>query len=123
MNSDKRKQIIDEHPNLYPNGMSFACEDGWLDIIHSLSKRLEHLIIDLKSCYPDTPKDFIPYCTQVKEKHGGLRLYMSCETAEMSEEIENAKAQSLAICEICGAPGKLNKGSWYRTLCEDHAES
>lgn len=59
---------------------------------------------------------------QVKEKFGGLRVY----TDHFHEEIETVIIQvgneSFSICEECGAVGKLRGTTWYRTLCEDHAD-
>ncbi len=57
---------------------------------------------------------------QVKEKFGGLRFYH--EGTSRTRRIARAAEQlSFGVCEICGAPGRLRKGGWARTLCDDHA--
>jgi hypothetical protein len=55
---------------------------------------------------------------QVKEKFGGLRIYMTNSTAEMDNLAWGAEGESLEICEDCGAPGTRHYGwSWIRTQC------
>lgn len=67
------------------------------------------------------PEDTKTKCcaSQVKEKFGTLRFYMSCETDEMSELIDRAEELSAKICETCGAPGELRNDGWLRTMCDD----
>jgi hypothetical protein len=56
---------------------------------------------------------------QVKEKFGGLRLYLECN--EAAQAIASAaESASLRTCEVCGRPGRMNNGPWYKTLCEEH---
>ncbi len=58
--------------------------------------------------------------TQVKEKFGGLRFYHqgTPSTLRIARAVEQ---MSYGVCETCGAPGRLRKGGWARTLCDDHA--
>lgn len=58
--------------------------------------------------------------TQVKEKFGGLRFYHqgTPSTLKIARAVEQV---SYGVCEACGAPGRLRKGGWARTLCDDHA--
>jgi hypothetical protein len=58
----------------------------------------------------------------VKEKWGGLRFYVS-GTTELLDFISEMEARSLDICEVCGQPGKPRKGSWIRTLCDEHTRA
>jgi hypothetical protein len=57
-----------------------------------------------------------PRVSQVKEKFGGLRFYMTFQTDRMDELIEIAEEESYTLCEECGKPGKPI-GMWIRTLC------
>lgn len=59
---------------------------------------------------------------QVKEKYGGLRIYSSPYHEEFDKFITELEKESFTVCERCGAPGKLRSGSWYLTLCDEHAE-
>ena len=60
-----------------------------------------------------------PKAVQVKEKFGGLRFYMTCETDEIYELIEKAEALSCKTCEVCGEDGTRRPTSWIKTLCDD----
>lgn len=59
---------------------------------------------------------------QVKEKFGGLRVYTDVVHEGLDEVIRNVGYKSFKICEDCGKPGALREGSWYRTLCDTHAD-
>lgn len=59
-----------------------------------------------------------PYAVQIKEKFGGLRIYMAGNIEGMFDIIDKAERKSYKICEFCGAPGKTRDGSWIFTLCD-----
>lgn len=60
-----------------------------------------------------------PRASQVKEKFGGLRFYMTGVTDEINNLIEAAEELSLQTCEQCGQPGSNSAvNGWYRTTCE-----
>jgi len=100
-----------KYPNLYKNSLYFECGPGWYDIIDNLSSKLEKLI--------DPSMEFPTYATQVKEKYGTLRFYLSTETDEMGKLVDEAEELSSHTCEICGLPGKLiDSGGWYETRCD-----
>jgi hypothetical protein len=54
----------------------------------------------------------------VKEKFGGLRFYMTCDTDEIFNLIQEAEALSYKTCEVCGKPGEERPSSWIHTLCD-----
>ncbi len=58
---------------------------------------------------------------QVKEKFGGLRFYHQGipSTFRIARAVEQL---SYGVCETCGAPGLIRRGSWYRTACDEHAK-
>ena len=61
---------------------------------------------------------------QVKEKFGGLRLYVGVpEGANLNlifDYADWAENACEGVCEECGKPGKLiNKSGWYKTRCEE----
>ena len=61
--------------------------------------------------------------TTVKEKFGGLRVYLTSSTDEMEAAIDEAEAESFKTCEECGAPGVLRSdGGWLMTACDSHAK-
>lgn len=120
------QQLCAEFPNLYRDRHAskqttcmcwgFDCGDGWFKLIHELSSKLEALILQL----PDVERANVR-ASQVKEKFGGLRFYMTSSTEEMNHLIDEAEERSYAICETCGAPGRRRYGGWIRTLCDEHA--
>lgn len=117
--------LVTDFPNLYRmrhGKMSHTCMcwgfdvgDGWHNIIRQLSIKLEALILALPEeeradCYAD----------QVKEKFGGLRFYMSCQTDEMTALIREAESESFKTCEVCSKPGSRFCGGYVQTLCDEH---
>jgi len=130
------KKLCQDFPLLYAdrNGdvhttclvWGFSCDDGWYQLLYDLSSKLEPLIqkfIDEKKYDPDVYEpscNWWPRATQVKEKFGSLRFYMSYATSEMHQLIEEAENLSQVTCERCGQPGKLTGKNWLQCLCEAH---
>lgn len=66
---------------------------------------------------------------QVKEKWGGLRIYLRYPLSEPGEAselpvacepiLEAAEAKSMLTCEFCGQPGVRRDSGWIKTLCDD----
>ena len=56
---------------------------------------------------------------QVKEKFGGLRIYVDGGNKEIWDYLLALEDRSLQTCETCGKPGRLrdNRG-WWLTLCD-----
>ena len=108
--SKNYSDIIKKYPRLYKHFGYFECGIGWCDLIDNLSAELEQLIIS-------DGEDCPTYATQVKEKYGTLRFYLSSETSEMSEAISKATRLSSKTCEVCGRDGELDCGSWVKCRC------
>ena len=64
-----------------------------------------------------------PRASQVKEKYGTLRFYMSSGNEEIWNLIEEAEKKSAETCEGCGVPGELRQGSWSGTSCDNCGEN
>jgi hypothetical protein len=60
--------------------------------------------------------------SQVKEKFGTLRFYYGGGDSYCRGVESMADAMSAVTCETCGNPGKMRRGGWIRTLCDEHAE-
>lgn len=64
--------------------------------------------------------------TQLKEKFGGLRLYLAGPLPpEIDELVLFAEALCDKTCEICGLPGTASRRGgrthgWIKTLCPEH---
>ena len=63
------------------------------------------------------PDSWWPRASQVKEKYGTLRFYMTSGTDEMYAITDKAEIQSSTTCETCGRPGKTRGQGWYYTRC------
>jgi hypothetical protein len=126
MKEELDKKLVKAFPLLYGDRSApiqttamcwgFACSDGWFDIIWDLSSKLEPIIQKFIGENQDT--ELYPKASQVKEKFGGLRFYMTCATDEIFDLIEEAEALSCKTCEECGKPGEERCGGWIHTHCD-----
>lgn len=57
----------------------------------------------------------------LKEKFGGLRVYIDVAQSEAHALVAHYEARSRVTCEACGQPGELRSlGAWLVTLCDEH---
>jgi hypothetical protein len=100
---------------------------GWHDLIREAFKKLLYLA-DLFNM------EEINIC-QIKEKFGGLRLYLDFLPTDNNEEIgtmqvqimqsilDIAESRSLNVCQNTGKYGKLRDvNGWVMTLCDEEYE-
>lgn len=84
---------------------------GWKDLLTDLHTNLLVLVPDYA-------------VTQVKEKFGGLRIYLSypagTDTSAPEALVDKAEADSEHVCEQCGKPGTTGGTYWLKTLCPEH---
>ena len=99
------------------------CGYGWHDLIIELMHKIE----ELYKVNDVSMDDF--KINQIKEKYGGLRVYLSITYINslqtlVNDLIEEYEKRAEMICEECSAPGVLymNKGKWLQTLCHSCAE-
>lgn len=120
MTQEKTKILVESFPNLYKHNMVFECADGWYNLLYDLSVQLEKIIVEYKKNNPDD-SDWHPYASQVKEKYGTLRFYMSTYLDDFDDYINKAEDMSGETCEVCGDKGELfSRGHWYMTRCKEH---
>jgi hypothetical protein len=116
----KKYRFIKPDPTLQNNLMAFGweCDKGWHPIIEEALDKIEDIINKM----PMQDKlDFQEHfeILQVKEKLGGLRIYINMHPDEIIKVIEEAQEKALQTCEICGKPGKMREIHWwYKTTCE-----
>jgi hypothetical protein len=96
----------------------FCHGDGWFDILWRLCEDLEPLVAEVEK---QTGHPF--EVLEVKEKLGGLRVYVNHRSDAVCRRIEAAELESFATCEVCGRPGKRREGGWIKTLCDEHASA
>lgn len=102
-------------PSTTPMSDGFAISDGWEPLLRRLLTEIETERLKLPA--PETARVKL---FQVKEKFGGLRVYLSGKTSVMQSALDRAERESFGICEKCGATGEdvFSQGSgWVRTLC------
>ena len=97
----------------------FCHGDGWFNIIENLSAKIQTYCDEKKS----QGEDFQVVAVQVKEKFGGLRIYTDYGNVELDKVIHDVGIESVTTCEQCGIAGKIRGDSWYKTLCDTHANN
>ena len=122
MSPEKEQILYKSFPALYrdPFSKHIECNDGWYQLIYTLSGKIDDIFRASKLSDDDCPK-----VDQVKEKFGGLRFYVSCISPAIKEDIYAAinvfEAHSFQTCELCGRNGKLRDDrAWMKTLCDEH---
>ena len=110
MNEENRLHLIGKYPELYEDCKYFDTGDGWFKLIDDLSAKIMEIAKE---------KGLNPYATQVKEKYGTLRFYISGATDEILELIHKAELLSNETCEVCGKPGWCQTAGWITVRCED----
>lgn len=117
-------KLVSEYPYYVDrNGRPYDFSDdvgkGWID----LCIRTFGLIA---KAYEEAGEDFNRFSVaQIKEKFGGLRIYLYGTPVAASDAVHKAIAEaerdSYSICEVCGQPGLPRRGGWIKTLCDFHA--
>lgn len=123
MNEKLDSQLCKDFPNLFGDRnadmrITAMCwgfpGDGWEKLLREAAEKLEPLIVAYKKEFPE---DEAPRASQIKEKFGTLRFYLSHGTDEMFKIADEAERKSEVTCEDCGKKGRIRKGGWLRTLC------
>jgi hypothetical protein len=88
--------------------------DGWYNILDSACRLIESHELH------NAPAEYQPAsAAQVKEKFGGLRLYIRGGDEYVEGVIAMAELMSEKTCEICGAPGHIRGRGWLACRCDD----
>ena len=126
----------------------FCVDDGWFNLINTLSYELCRKWLDAKYEYEfalanrgtkdmwgrmiddarvrelkkkvDEEHKVVPRAAQIKEKFGGLRFYVGSASKEQHEMIWYTESISNRVCERCGARGRHRPTGWIKTLCSKH---
>ena len=87
---------------------------GWRPILVRLLEQLEMVI----EAQPVDERDRFRIL-QIKEKFGRLTVYTADSTPDMDVAIQAAADESVATCEVCGAPGELKeRNHWWAPRCK-----
>ena len=91
--------------------------DGWYAILWRLFTDLEPLVAEVE---PEAKQPFA--VLRVREKLGGLRVYVNWRVDTICERIQAAEEESFLVCEICGEPGSRRTNRWVRVRCVEHGD-
>lgn len=143
---EKYEKLIEKFSHLFPSDFYFEVGFGWYDIVHALLEGLSGLVSSEDQdcvCFHERSDHLKGKCSykyeedglvkfacgcpkytseslrvlQIKEKFGGLRIYVSQETPESLALIKDAEQRASKTCEYCGKPGELVNNGWAKTLC------
>ena len=133
MSPDRDKQLCEKYPELFinrnnkesrePIAWGIDCGDGWYDIVDLLCANIQHEVRNYsydKSAEENS--EFQPRVSQIKEKFGSLRFYISGGNDRIRGMIAMAESLSFRTCEGCGLPGQKRAGGWIRVLCDSCEE-
>lgn len=94
----------------------FECGNGWFPLLDSISTLLTNQCRDQSIASANV--------IQVKEKFGSLRFYFNGGDAFCEGVVDMAESMSEQLCEICGAPGEINRlNGWLACYCPKHLPS
>lgn len=125
---DWRRDMVRRHPRLFTeiSGRELQVTaipnvgDGWRDVLERAMDRLEGVLDDSLAGRI--------VIRDIKQKFGGLRVYIATEhlddqQANRADDIVFlAECRAAGTCETCGAKGRLWSGDgWVRTACDVHA--
>lgn len=102
---DEIQRILNKH-GLKPPRCGFYAGDGWLP-------HIDRAFADMVAAGWD--KELY----QVKEKLGGLRIYIGKRTAQIDSIIERAESVCAKTCLDCGEPHGLKVPLLGIPVCED----
>lgn len=80
---------------------------GWSSLVNEVYDKLPERVI----------------VVQVKEKLGGLRIYVEYADLDFLHFLVKIENRSLETCERCGEAGETRAGGWLKTLCDSCASS
>lgn len=109
----ERENRPKEEPKYPYELFGVECGDGWKHLYQPI---IEYVVeYNLKQ---DNDEDKIEI-HQIKEKFGGLRVYLSRYTEELRKMIDDAEEKSFNTCEICGKHIKkpITENHWIYAEC------
>lgn len=129
MREELEKHLVKTFPHVFlrdSNGrepwsmFGIECGDGWYDLLEEGAAKLEPLFAAAAKADPEGYGYGYFRTTQIKEKYGTLRWYLSGASDEMYAIVDAAEERSSTTCEQCGEHGTLRGGGWLYTACYTH---
>ncbi len=141
MRAELNSNLVSAYPELLGANIEVGVGDGWYNIVDCALALLQHhctqqtdayerALVTSKSNERPLHKHECqalaagpgkqPKAAQIKEKFGGLRLYVDGVDTYGAGVIAMAEQLSVLTCDQCGAPGERHGGAWIRTRCKKH---
>ncbi|OAQ69803.1 hypothetical protein VFPPC_02383 [Pochonia chlamydosporia 170] len=114
MRQDLQQKLYAEFPQLLAHLPGIETGDGWYDILYRMSWRICNYAV---LTYGVAGLERVALGC-VKEKFGGLRVYMGVQDPQIEDIVREAVDESWRTCERCGHDGELRRGAWLVTLCD-----
>ena len=120
MKKELEEKLYEDFPQLFRDRnepinrslMLYGCDcgNGWYNLIYETCEKL--MANNPEGC-------FRVVFVQIKEKFGGLRIYIRNGTDELYNILQETENKSYTICEMCGSEENvyLNKEGWITSLC------
>jgi hypothetical protein len=120
MKEDDIIKIETDFSDIFNGSIFLECNSGWFKIIYEALSKIQEHVRELYNAKHIESKEIV--VTQIKEKYGTLRIYMSSEDDVIEDIISKAHKKSSKTCEICGKRGKIRGSSWLYTACDTHTK-
>lgn len=121
MKREKQEELEKRFPDLFGNvhkspkasAMCFGIEtgDGWFNLIEEVCEKLDTVA---------KVEDIQVHFMQIKEKYGGLVIYVNNYVDAVDSILSDAEDRSYHVCELCGdtETAKVRGTRWVQTLCD-----
>lgn len=102
--------------DMFKQSFGVSTNPGWYPLV-------EKLLLDFRAL---PQEDGLVRTNQIKEKFGGLRVYVEVSGSDDFKErvrdmIEQAEKEASLTCEFCSNTGVLRTPGWMRVTCEKHS--
>ena len=125
MKPELEEKLFNKFGHLLGRGTTGGCAyietgDGWYDLIDSLLSSIQSRV-DSQRYLKESAEPTAVVVTQIKEKWGGLRVYLDGGDDFIWGVVHAGETMSHKICEMCGNPAVRRRSAWVMTLCDHHA--
>lgn len=121
MDIELQNELFNEFPSLFEDEggkqslFVIECGNGWFDIINALCESVSDYFEMNSEFLGFSQSEF--YFSDISEKNGKLRIYVSTSNKIIDGMIRFAEHYSSYVCEITGERGAIyNKNGYYKTL-------
>ena len=125
-----RKALIEDYPYLHPRDVhgnliedyDFDYLEGELDLPEGWFDLFLQCCEDLKAPLEKAGLLYSFKFLQIKEKFGGMRIYVSNDIEEVRDILAKYEFISRQVCCVCGKPATALTKGWVCPCCDEHFE-